>query len=77
MDEVEFALPEAAGPACVALEQLLDEADEYCRAGRHLLTLSTPDDIRTFRSWYLLQVRDQLAGAAPEPWPDHLRRVSA
>jgi hypothetical protein len=74
MDVLEFALPEAAGPACVQLEQLLDEADEYCRAGHHLLTLATPDDIRLFRTWYLAQVREQLAGAPPEPWPDFLAR---
>ena len=72
MDVLEFALPEAAGPACVQLEQLLDEADDYCRAGHHLLTLATPDEIRLFRSWYLGQVREQLAGVPPVPWPEHL-----
>ena len=77
MDVLEFALPEAAGPACVQLEQMLDEADDYCRSGQHLLTLSTPDELRAFRSWYLGQVREQLAGAPPEPWPDHLARVRA
>ena len=77
MDVLEFALPEAAGPACVQLAEMLDEADDYCRVGHHLLTLATPDEIRTFRSWYLGQVRDQLAGAPPEPWPDHLARTSA
>ena len=75
MDDLEFALPLAAGPACVALAALLDEADEYCRAGRHLLTLSTPDEIRVFRTWYLMQVREQLAGAPPEPWPAHRARA--
>jgi hypothetical protein len=75
MDVLEFALPEAAGPACEQLEQLLDEADEYCRAGNHLLTLATPDDLRRFRTWYLAQVREQLAGAPPEPWPAYLARA--
>ena len=75
MDVLEFALPAAAGPACAQLEQMLDEADEYCRAGRHLLTLSTPEEIRTFRSWYLGEIREQLAGAPAEPWPDYRARV--
>ena len=75
MAELDFALPLAAGPACVALAALLDEADDYCRAGRHLLTLSTPDEIRVFRTWYLMQVREQLAGAAPEPWPTYRARA--
>ena len=76
MDVLEFALPEAAGPACVQLAAMLDEADDYCRAGHHLLTLATPDEILAFRSWYLGQVRDQLAGGLPVPWPEHRRRSS-
>ena len=56
---------------------MLDEADDYCRAGRHLLNLATPDELRAFRSWYLGQVRDQLAGGPPEPWPEHWARSSA
>lgn len=75
MNVLEFLLPQAAGPACEQLAQLFDEADEYCRAGRHLLTLSTPAEIQVFRSWYLGQICEQLAGAAPEPWPDHLART--
>jgi hypothetical protein len=75
LDVVEFALPEAAGLACVQLERLLDEADDYCRAGDHLLTLSTPEELRAFRSWYLAQVREQLAGAPPVPWPDYRARA--
>ena len=75
VDVLEFALPEAAGPACVQLEQLLDEADDYCRAGHHLLTLATPDELRVFRSWYLAQVRDQLSGAPAEPWPAYRARA--
>ena len=71
MDVLEFVLPQEAGPACVQLEQLLDEADDYCRTGHHLLTLSTPDELRRFRSWYLGEVRDQLAGAPPVPWHEH------
>ena len=75
MDVLEFWLPEAAGPACVELERLLDEADDYCRAGHHLLTLATPDELRVFRSWYLAQVRDQLSGAPAEPWPAYRARA--
>jgi hypothetical protein len=77
MEVLEFSLPEAAGPACVQLAQMLDEADDYCRAGRHLLTLATPEELRLFRSWYLGQVREQLSGAPPEPWPDYRARARA
>ena len=75
MDVLEFSLPEAAGPACAQLAEMLDEADDYCRAGHHLLTLATPDEIRVFRAWYLGQVREQLAGAPAEPWPDYRARA--
>lgn len=75
MASLEFALPVAAGPACDQLAAMLDEADDYCRAGHHLLTLSTPYELRVFRAWYLAQIRDQLAGAPPEPWPDYRDRA--
>jgi hypothetical protein len=72
VDELEFVLPAAVGPAAAQLEQLLDEADEYCSAGQHLLTLATPRELRLFRTWYLRQVQDQVAGTPPVPWPDYV-----
>ena len=75
MEVLEFALPEAAGPACERLARMLDEADDFCRSGQHLLTLATPDELRLFRSWYLTQVREQVTGGAPEPWPDWRARA--
>jgi len=79
IDELDYCLPVAVGPACVELAQMLDEADRYCREGAHLLTLATPDDVRLFRDWYLGEVQRQLDGAEPVPWPDFLaqtRRIS-
>jgi hypothetical protein len=52
---------------------MLDEADEYCRRGEHLLTLETPPELVRFRRWYLQEFVNQIAGAAPEPWPDYRR----
>ena len=52
---------------------MLDEADRYCRQGRHLLTLATPDDLLAYRRWYLREIAEQLAGAAPVPWPVYAR----
>jgi hypothetical protein len=68
LDEVVYHLPAAAGPASLELGRMLDEADDYCRAGQHLLTLATPPELVQFRRWYLGQVVDQLAGGAPVPW---------
>ncbi|CAA9345177.1 MAG: hypothetical protein AVDCRST_MAG16-1977, partial [uncultured Frankineae bacterium] len=77
IEELVYFLPPAAGPATVELARMLEEADEYCRSGQHLLTLQTPDEVRLFREWYLGQMREQIDGAAPVPWPDHLERARA
>ena len=63
-------MPTIAGPATQALGDLIDEADEYCRRGRHLLTLETPAECVAYRRWYLGQVITQVQGAAPIAWAD-------
>ena len=63
-------VPAEAGPAAHAFWDLIDEADEYCRRGQHLLTLATPPDCVAYRTWYLGQVITQIHGAAPIAWPD-------
>lgn len=69
--DLDFSVPVAVTEACVLLDRLLDEADEFCRAGRHLLTLTTPPDLVRFRRWYLGEFVAQVGGAAPVPWPDY------
>jgi hypothetical protein len=64
-------LPAAAAGATQALGDMLDEADEYCRQGQHLLTLATPAEHVRFRQWYLREIARQLDGAAPTPWPQY------
>jgi len=68
-----FRVPPSAAEASVALGEMLDEADEYCRAGRHLLTLATPADLVAYRRWYLEEFVRQIGGAAPRPWPEAAR----
>jgi hypothetical protein len=70
IDDHLLEVPAEAGPAAQALGDLIDEADEYYRRGRHLLTLATPTDLVAYRRWYLGQVITQLQGAAPIPWTD-------
>lgn len=72
IDDLVYLLPPEAAPATARLGRMLDEADDYCRDGQHLLTLATPEELVAFRRWCLGQVQDQLAGGAPVPWPDHL-----
>ena len=54
-----------------ALGGILDEADEYCRQGRLLLTLATPAPLVAYRQWFLDQFVDQAAGAPPVAWADY------
>lgn len=71
IDQVVFMLPRHVGEAARHLGELLDQADSYCRAGRHLLTLATPTEQKRFRDWYLGEFIRQSAGQAPIAWPDY------
>jgi hypothetical protein len=68
-----YEVPASVALAARALSDILDEADEYCRAGRHLLTLATPDELVTYRRWFLDQFIDQAAGRPPVRWADDQR----
>jgi hypothetical protein len=64
-----YEVPPDISDACTLLGSLLDEADDYCRAGRHLLTLVTPPEALAFRRWFLDEFVRQVAGGEPVPWP--------
>lgn len=61
-------VPVTAGPVAMEVSTLLDEADELCRRGA-LLTVETPDELVALRRWYLGEIRRQVAGEQPTPWP--------
>jgi hypothetical protein len=65
-----YELPFAAAEAAQHLSNIFDEADEFCRAGRHLLTLATPPDLVAYRRWFLTQIIDQLGGRPAVSWPE-------
>ena len=62
-----YQLPPAVGPACSRLNELLDEADEFCRR-ESMLTLASPPLGLAVRRWYLGEVASQIGGAAALPW---------
>jgi hypothetical protein len=64
-----YKVPPDISEACVLLGSLLDEADEFCRSGQHLLTLVTPPEAKAFRVWFLEEFIRQAAGEEPLPWP--------
>ena len=69
--DLTYKVPPAAAGAAQQLGDMLDEADEYCLRGDHLLTLATPKEELRFRRWFISEFVDQLAGASPTPWPDY------
>lgn len=75
--DLTYQVPASVAVAARALSDILDEADDYCRAGEHLLTLPTPDDLLTYRRWFLDAFTDQIAGAEPVPYPAYRGRVQA
>jgi hypothetical protein len=68
--DLTYQVPVAAAGAAQQLGDMLDEADDYCRRGDHLLTLATPEEELRFRRWFISEFVDQLGGAPPTPWPD-------
>ena len=64
-----YTLPAEIREATIALGRILDECDEFCRAGQSLLTLATPPESKAFRDWYLDEFVRQIDGLPPTPWP--------
>ena len=70
-----YEVPPEAADGVVRLAALLDEADEFCRAG-DLLTLATLPEGLAFRRWFLEEFRFQIAGRPPRPWPEFLKETA-
>ena len=66
-----YEVPPEIVDACQNLLALLDEADDYCLAGEHLVTLTSPPEVRAYREWFLREFIEQVAGRPPTPWSQH------
>ncbi|MGH7910800.1 MAG: hypothetical protein ACREOV_03680 [Candidatus Dormibacteraceae bacterium] len=64
-----YHVPAGVSEACARLDEALDDADAYCRAGEHLLSLAPEPDEVAFRRWYLEEFVRQIDGHPPRPWP--------
>ena len=62
-----YHVPAHVVDAADHLEELMAEADSFCRE-RQLLTLARPPLVAEFSRWYLDQFRLQIAGGEPIPW---------
>jgi len=69
--DLTFEVPREITEACERLLALLDEADAYCSAGEHLVTLSSPPTVRAYREWFLREFIGQSHGRPPTPWSAH------
>ena len=70
--DLTYRLPASVTQAVRVLGDILDEADEYCRNGRYLLTLATPPELVIYRRWFLDEFTRQAAGEPPQSWAEHL-----
>jgi hypothetical protein len=66
-----YELPVDIAQGVERLGDIMDQADEFCRRGKHLLTLATPADQVRFRRWFLDEMVHQINGRPPTPWPDY------
>ena len=62
-----YEVPAEAADAVRRLASLLDEADDFCRAG-DLLTLATVPEGLAFRRWFLEEFAFQIEGRPPRTW---------
>lgn len=65
--DLHFRFPPEASVAVVRYNQLLDEADEYCRRAE-LLTIAPTEEALAVRRWAFGQVVCQCRGEPPTPW---------
>jgi anti-sigma regulatory factor (Ser/Thr protein kinase) len=67
--DLHFELPPDIGAICARYDELLDEADEFCRLGA-LMTLAATPEVRAVRKWLLQEFARQAAHEPPLPWPE-------
>jgi len=70
-----YQVPAEATEGVVRLAALLDEADDFCRAG-DLLTLAARPEGVAFRTWFLEEFLRQIDGKPPRPWSVFLRETA-
>jgi len=65
--DLTYQVPAHVVEAADALDQMMKEADEFCRQ-EQMLTLARSDVQWRFARWYLDEFRRQIAGEPPQPW---------
>jgi len=65
--DLELTLPRRVVERVDLFIEMLDLADEFCRAERLLSVARTPDE-RAFQTWFLREFVRQAGGEKPQPW---------
>ncbi len=65
--DLELTLPRRIVERVDLFIEMLDLADEFCRAERLLSVARTPEE-RTFQNWFLREFVRQAGGEEPRPW---------
>jgi hypothetical protein len=71
--DVTYTVPADLRPFLRRTAQVLEEAEEFCRDGRYLLTLAAPPDVAAYRAWIFAEFDRQIAGGDPVPWPESVQ----
>lgn len=69
--DLSYTVPAHVVEAADRLDELMREADEFCRS-EQLLTLARSEVMVEFADWYLDEFRRQVAGQPPRPWTGRL-----
>ncbi|HEX2048005.1 MAG TPA: hypothetical protein VHF27_09580 [Acidimicrobiales bacterium] len=69
-----YEVPPDASDGVVRLAALLQEADDFCRAG-DLLTLAARPEGVAFRRWFLEEFLRQIDGKPPRSWSEFLKET--
>lgn len=67
--DVTYTVPDHVGTFLARLTEVLEDAEEFCRAGRYLLTLAPDPELLAYRRWLFGEFEGQIAGRPPLPWP--------
>jgi hypothetical protein len=62
-----YRVPPGVAESARELEEMMTEADEFCRSAELMTLARTPVMVR-FARWYLGQFSDQIAGRPATPW---------
>lgn len=73
--DVTYSVPAHAGPFAARVLQAFEDAEEFTREGRYLLSLAATPDVVAYRRWSLGEFPRQIAGQPPMPWPEAVQGV--